>query len=238
MASALPPVIFSEYACVVGGALRRPSLRCDGCSAARVISEKGLNRIMHSRLSRFAPRGAALSLAFSGIVAMLAGCSGGSQIAANPPDAGGTADLSKFLHADSSIGGESLTGTSYTYQCNADRQRGPFHWLVHFTANGKATGPFPGRFTASGKYRFVTPPSSGNILLHFYERFTIKSHTRTLTGNINLVRVGSDVRCDFIQSQGGNGFILSYTISDDKEHNWSGSATASIDAPDFQESLQ
>lgn len=200
---------------------------------------------MQRYLRGFSPKAIASCIAPI-FLTMLAGCSGSSQMTVDPNDAApGNADLGKPssnasapFRANSSIGGESLTGTSYTYQCNVDRQRGPYHWLVHFTANGKATGPFPGRFSASGKYRFVAPMSGGNNLIHFYERFTVKSHTRTLSGKIKLVRTGSDVRCDFIQSQGSGGFTLSYTISDDKGHRWSGSATASIYAPNFQESLQ
>jgi hypothetical protein len=137
--------------------------------------------------------------------------------------------------ADSGIAGEELTATSYMYHCELRRQND--RWKVTFTANGETTGPFPGTFTASGRYGFRAPVSGGNVLIQVYERFTIQSGTRTLTGHIYLTTPGPYADCSHLVSD-KYGFRLKYHIPTRYGHNWSGHASAVIDDPKFEENLQ
>jgi hypothetical protein len=126
--------------------------------------------------------------------AMLAGCGGSTQFP-NPTAqaSAGNAITSKRVASPSfamperigakASGAEVLTGKASLHRCHSYG----FEFFRHFShAYGKATGPYPGTFTASGHWGVSELVINGSVdfFWGFSERFIITSGASKISGTI------------------------------------------------------
>jgi len=136
-----------------------------------------------SRVSRYALYMLMQTLA---VIAMLA------TAAASPAAKAVNIDGERFS-APSAVLHAGPTGENEPY-CGAQQQGS-----VQFSAEGTASGPYPGTFTETGQWDFdlITEQT-------FHSQFTIKSGTRTITGMISYEAGGAGAEGkSFIQNWGG-----------------------------------
>lgn len=151
-------------------------------------------------------------------IAILAGC-GGSQVPIGPVQLGkNTATTTRVgppgsraissVRSASELSGEALTSTEVTLKqkdCHCT-----------FRATGRATGPYPGTFTAKGYYRFII----GDIG-DLYEHLVIVSRATTVrvavSGYGNVGR-GSWFKSSALQYRSGRG--SGYAGATIREHSF------------------
>jgi hypothetical protein len=134
------------------------------------------------------------ALGVCGAAAMLAGCGGSSQFP-NPTAQAPVRNAisSKRLASPSfamperiganSSGAEVLTGKATLHRCHSYG----FEFFRRFSqAHGKATGPYPGTFTASGQWGVSELVINGSVdfFWGFSERFIITSGASKISGTI------------------------------------------------------
>jgi hypothetical protein len=125
------------------------------------------------------------AVGISAAAAILAGCVGIHSIVPQAPmqapsvtsrNALGSASPS-YIQGDGMLKGEKFLSRKASNSCGSGLGAG----FLKFRATGKASGPFPGTFTLSGK--------AVNGGRYFNETFTIKSGAQTISGS-----TGSDAR--------------------------------------------
>ncbi|MGB8967136.1 MAG: hypothetical protein WCB99_16025 [Candidatus Cybelea sp.] len=127
--------------------------------------------------------------------AMLAGCGGSTQFqnptaqtpvgnAITPEQIASPSFAMPERMGPNSSGAEVLTGKATLHRCHPG---GSFEFFRRFShAHGKATGPYPGTFTASGGWG-ISEIISGNkidLFWGFSERFIITSGASKISGTI------------------------------------------------------
>ncbi len=113
-------------------------------------------------------------VAGAAIAVTLAGC-GGSPMSALQGATGALPFAQPYVSAAhvGNLNGEIFTAKSISVSCDKS------YSSMHFTAKGKATGPLPGTFRASG----VISPGSSSKPSAFGETFAIASGSRSITGH-------------------------------------------------------
>lgn len=119
--------------------------------------------------------------------AIFAGCSS-SQTGGRP----GTAQVLPFSQQNviapsgANLHGESFSEKKISAKCEASYK------VMQFTATGEATGPFPGKFKASGSLSIA----SGSQASTFSETFAIHSGSQTISGKAQ--RSGSKINLNCV----------------------------------------
>jgi hypothetical protein len=112
--------------------------------------------------------------AVTGVVALLAGCALGGMAPSHPA----TAAQLNALVVSAHLGGEGLTASQVkvvSSGCFGDHQQ------ARFTANGTATGAYPGTFSSTGGWAI-----SAFGGWDFAESFTITSNPYTIAGSMSF----------------------------------------------------
>jgi hypothetical protein len=160
-------------------------------------------------------------------VLLFTGCAGVSPNSANslggvtPP---GTIDVHSTRPLSSPFSGESLTGTRRHVRivCQSTK-RG---YRGKFRASGVASGPYPGSFTAHGRWQYKNGYFDGYT---FNEWFTISSGKRTFNGRMSGYGNGSP---------GCPNLSITYNLTFEIEgRNWTGNSTAAISKESLSESF-
>lgn len=154
---------------------------------------------------------------------LVTGCAGPSTNSTN--SLGGVApqvatDVHSSHPLSSPFSGESLTGTRRHVRVGCHHTpRG-----AGFSARGEASGPYPGTFTAHGKWRTNESGYSS-----FEESFTISSGKRTFNGSLSG-QFAYFLHCPEIS--------LSNLTFEIEGHNWTGNSTAEISKESLSEKFQ
>jgi hypothetical protein len=124
------------------------------------------------------------ALSVCAAAAMLAGCGGGSTSPSYQPPGMSQSSLAQSASSSQRVGPNSsgtevLSGTAKVRSGRCRKSSGSY---THFSAHGKATGPYPGTFIASG--RWEESCLSRFCGWSFNEKFTIKSGVSKVLGTI------------------------------------------------------
>jgi hypothetical protein len=174
-------------------------------------------------MKTISPRHYALSVCVT--AATLAGCGGAIQLPNIVAQSSSSATRQRV--GPNSSGTEVLYGTARVRSGRCRRSAGSF---THFSAHGKATGPYPGTFTAKG--RWAEDCFSKFCGWSLDEKFTIRSGTSKVFGTI--------------KGSGGEGWFPSCTVFGPEPYYYvqytsnHGSGTVSIQSIEqgaFDESL-
>lgn len=158
----------------------------------------------------------ALSICIAAV--MLAGCSGGSQLAPSSlmQSSTSTTAQSGRTHAlglitpNGTIGDEIMSGGAGT-GCRPD--------VGEFGASGKViSGPYLGKFSARGSFGPVACNGGSGTVKEFSETFTIHSGSRTVTGSVMLSGTGTvtwSCRSDICSLGPSSAFTYTATLTRD-----------------------
>ena len=128
----------------------------------------------------------------------------------------------------------SLHGESFSSDNGADKcittPAGPY---ADFKATGKASGPFPGTFRASGKVMHMEIGSNRNY--YFNESFEIKSGSQTISGTAH--REGKPGKWISFACRPGHGDFALTGAHYRAAHSQPGETSATLSKPNFKQTF-